>query len=136
MTPLDAETLTSSSSSCSWTAATSPLIRCASASLASPCAEIPAPIASPASRAAASRASSCDAAPSTPSRNSRSEEHTSELQSLMRISYAAFCLQKKTHTANPRVHGDRTRDVRPQHAIDKNTEVQTTDNKPLLSNSI
>src|SRR3546814_7719421 len=26
---------------------------------------------------------------------SRSEEHTSELQSLMRISYAAFCLQKK-----------------------------------------
>src|SRR3546814_6334188 len=29
---------------------------------------------------------------------SRSEEHTSELQSLMRISYAAFCLKKKnTH---------------------------------------
>src|SRR3546814_10096541 len=27
----------------------------------------------------------------------RSEEHTSELQSLMRISYAAFCLKKKTH---------------------------------------
>src|SRR3546814_5797297 len=27
---------------------------------------------------------------------SRSEEHTSELQSLMRISYAGFCLQKKT----------------------------------------
>src|SRR3546814_7819413 len=26
-----------------------------------------------------------------------SEEHTSELQSLMRISYAVFCLQKKTH---------------------------------------
>src|SRR3546814_1066094 len=30
----------------------------------------------------------------------RSEEHTSELQSLMRISYAAFCLQKTTHTPN------------------------------------
>src|SRR3546814_2041634 len=30
-----------------------------------------------------------------PSRNSRSEEHTSELQSLMRISYAVFCLKKK-----------------------------------------
>src|SRR3546814_6471123 len=29
---------------------------------------------------------------------SRSEEHTSELQSLMRISYAVFCLQKKKHT--------------------------------------
>src|SRR3546814_9280885 len=31
----------------------------------------------------------------------RSEEHTSELQSLMRISYAVFCLKKKkTRTAN------------------------------------
>src|SRR3546814_1737633 len=28
----------------------------------------------------------------------RSEEHTSELQSLMRISYAVFCLQKKSNT--------------------------------------
>src|SRR3546814_7055256 len=27
----------------------------------------------------------------------RSEEHTSELQSLMRISYAVFCLKQKTH---------------------------------------
>src|SRR3546814_10850860 len=31
-----------------------------------------------------------------PGRLDRSEEHTSELQSLMRISYAAFCLKKKT----------------------------------------
>src|SRR3546814_1052517 len=30
-----------------------------------------------------------------PIENSRSEEHTSELQSLMRISYAVFCLKKK-----------------------------------------
>src|SRR3546814_1469710 len=29
---------------------------------------------------------------------SRSEEHTSELQSLMRISYAVVCLKKKQHT--------------------------------------
>src|SRR3546814_8331282 len=29
-------------------------------------------------------------------REARSEEHTSELQSLMRISYAVFCLNKKT----------------------------------------
>src|SRR3546814_6112499 len=29
---------------------------------------------------------------------SKSEEHTSELQSLMRISYAVFCLKKKTQT--------------------------------------
>src|SRR3546814_4724172 len=31
-------------------------------------------------------------------RGDRSEEHTSELQSLMRISYAVFCLKKKTRT--------------------------------------
>src|SRR3546814_5491152 len=30
-------------------------------------------------------------------RTPRSEEHTSELQSLMRISYAVFCLKKKKH---------------------------------------
>src|SRR3546814_3568891 len=30
----------------------------------------------------------------------RSEEHTSELQSLMRISYAVFCLKKKIHINN------------------------------------
>src|SRR3546814_1819229 len=30
--------------------------------------------------------------------NRRSEEHTSELQSLMRISYAVFCCKKKTNT--------------------------------------
>src|SRR3546814_3068192 len=30
----------------------------------------------------------------------RSEEHTSELQSLMRISYAVFCLKKKKHYTN------------------------------------
>src|SRR3546814_7804173 len=34
-----------------------------------------------------------------PTNGARSEEHTSELQSLMRISYAVFCLkQKKTNT--------------------------------------
>src|SRR3546814_1391929 len=31
-------------------------------------------------------------------RQARSEEHTSELQSLMRISYAVFCLKKKKNT--------------------------------------
>src|SRR3546814_1771721 len=37
----------------------------------------------------------------------RSEEHTSELQSLMRISYAVFCLKKKkkhTHMTNISIH--------------------------------
>src|SRR3546814_4895201 len=32
----------------------------------------------------------------------RSEEHTSELQSLMRTSYAVFCLKKQTNTSNSR----------------------------------
>src|SRR3546814_5838904 len=34
----------------------------------------------------------------------RSEEHTSELQSLMRISYAVFCLKKKKNTQNEILH--------------------------------
>src|SRR3546814_7695222 len=33
-----------------------------------------------------------------PSKSKRSEEHTSELQSLMRISYAVFCLKKNNST--------------------------------------
>src|SRR3546814_4706694 len=33
-------------------------------------------------------------------RDARSEEHTSELQSLMHISYAVFCLKKKNNTHN------------------------------------
>src|SRR3546814_10893579 len=35
---------------------------------------------------------------SSPPSQLRSEEHTSELQSLMRISYAVFCLKQKKHT--------------------------------------
>src|SRR3546814_7378412 len=35
------------------------------------------------------------ACPTSPRSSLRSEEHTSELQSLMRISYAVFCLKKK-----------------------------------------
>src|SRR3546814_2409034 len=37
-----------------------------------------------------------------PQRGRRSEEHTSELQSLMRISYAVFCLKKKKHNKSTR----------------------------------
>src|SRR3546814_1795856 len=36
----------------------------------------------------------------------RSEEHTSELQSLMRISYAVFCLKKKKQLKSPTIHDD------------------------------
>src|SRR3546814_10569782 len=43
----------------------------------------------------------------------RSEEHTSELQSLMRISYAVFCLKKKkTNKENTIIN---TTSVQPQH---------------------
>src|SRR3546814_8432081 len=34
----------------------------------------------------------------------RSEEHTSELQSLMRNSYAVFCLKKKNNNPRPPIH--------------------------------
>src|SRR3546814_1322482 len=45
------------------------------------------------------RHAQCERAPAD-----RSEEHTSELQSLMRISYAVFCLKKKKNQNNKRIH--------------------------------
>src|SRR3546814_2499688 len=39
--------------------------------------------------------------PASRGKRKRSEEHTSELQSLMRISYAVFCLKKKKNLNNP-----------------------------------
>src|SRR3546814_3343222 len=43
------------------------------------------------------RITNCTEEPKPPNAGGlRSEEHTSELQSLMRISYAVFCLKKKT----------------------------------------
>src|SRR3546814_2846514 len=51
----------------------------------------------------------------------RSEEHTSELQSLMRISYAVFCLKKKKQTVNlTKIQ---------QYTITKSTTKQDTYNK-------
>src|SRR3546814_3905343 len=57
------------------------------------------PVARAAIRAAASVSPSYSSALSVSAlrRDTRSEEHTSELQSLMRISYAVFRLKKKTH---------------------------------------
>src|SRR3546814_2715496 len=53
----------------------------------------------------------------------RSEEHTSELQSLMRISYAVFCLKKKKDTTktftNEHTQSQSSED---RHAITKATE--------------
>src|SRR3546814_4651753 len=45
----------------------------------------------------------------------RSEEHTSELQSLMRISYAVFCLKKKKHPQDP---PSKTAHTSPKHNKD------------------
>src|SRR3546814_3990866 len=42
-------------------------------------------------------------------RKVRSEEHTSELQSLMRISYAVFCLKKKKNNTTYKLRNSRTR---------------------------
>src|SRR3546814_10718572 len=46
------------------------------------------------------------------SRADRSEEHTSELQSLMRISYAVFCLKKKKHKNKHQKNYDNTKPIR------------------------
>src|SRR3546814_8200707 len=50
--------------------------------------------------AAATRAAGADGAMLARAPQGRSEEHTSELQSLMRISYAVFCLKKQTKNTN------------------------------------
>src|SRR3546814_2579159 len=45
-----------------------------------------------------------ETAPIRMKRSGRSEEHTSELQSLMRISYAVFCLKKKKETKTQHIY--------------------------------
>src|SRR3546814_3004734 len=45
-----------------------------------------------------------DSVPALADCQTRSEEHTSELQSLMRISYAVFCLSKKTTLLSIKIH--------------------------------
>src|SRR3546814_3516189 len=55
----------------------------------------PSPVASPRSARSSRGATTTTCSRRTPP---RSEEHTSELQSLMRISYAVFCLKKNTQT--------------------------------------
>src|SRR3546814_8857695 len=52
----------------------------------------------------------------------RSEEHTSELQSLMRISYAVFCLKKKKQTKTSTNSADETNiSVKNATCIENNT---------------
>src|SRR3546814_3810337 len=59
--------------------------------------------------------------------SSRSEEHTSELQSLMRISYAVFCLKKKKIETCKR--GSILLILYPTHTNRNRTNNQTTHNK-------
>src|SRR3546814_2652328 len=49
----------------------------------------------------------------------RSEEHTSELQSLMRISYAVFCLKKKKQAIKTKTHKHNT--IYNTHAVTSTT---------------
>src|SRR3546814_8244255 len=55
----------------------------------------------------------------------RSEEHTSELQSLMRISYAVFCLKKKNKTTTQITKPNIMRSRAYQRHIDKTTTIYT-----------
>src|SRR3546814_10429522 len=57
--------------------------------------------------------------------SSRSEEHTSELQSLMRISYAVFCLKKKRKQSQNKIKHDTTKtDVAHQDIITNRNDHQ------------
>src|SRR3546814_4463279 len=57
--------------------------------------------------------------PAPPAASGRSEEHTSELQSLMRISYAVFCLKKKKIikkiTQDRKITNTQTHKINTQH---------------------
>src|SRR3546814_6800215 len=57
----------------------------------------------------------------------RSEEHTSELQSLMRISYAVFCLKKKTDK--------RTRHYKHKHTQQKSHNTYSTPTTNTIQNN-
>src|SRR3546814_3797250 len=64
----------------------------------------------------------------------RSEEHTSELQSLMRISYAVFCLKKKNTTRTIRTLSTSKTKIKTTHANTTTTKLtlaytHTTDTK-------
>src|SRR3546814_8275183 len=65
--------------------------------------------------------------------SNRSEEHTSELQSLMRISYAVFCLKKKKTTKKDQI--DISYNYKKIHTYNKytnniSTNTYTQNNKP------
>src|SRR3546814_9257116 len=57
-------------------------------------------------------------------RRSRSEEHTSELQSLMRISYAVFCLKKKKDTTEKKTQLNQTQKQKTKNNIQSKHKTQ------------
>src|SRR3546814_1593862 len=63
--------------------------------------------------------------------SSRSEEHTSELQSLMRISYAVFCLKKKNQITQR--HSNHIRHGRQTANTEEHNEVHTTTHSLLTT---
>src|SRR3546814_9678152 len=66
-------------------------------------------------RAMMHKALGADRADNMLARITRSEEHTSELQSLMRISYAVFCLKKKKTNTNTRTYHTATSHNKDRH---------------------
>src|SRR3546814_8710903 len=62
--------------------------------------------------------------PLSPAESPRSEEHTSELQSLMRISYAVFCLKKKKQIKKSQRHTNTTWNT--QSATDEQQHTKQT----------
>src|SRR3546814_1277168 len=56
----------------------------------------------------------------------RSEEHTSELQSLMRISYAVFCLKKKNNRKTTKKSKDKTHDEDSKKLANRETTSEET----------
>src|SRR3546814_10469695 len=58
-------------------------------------------------------------------RHRRSEEHTSELQSLMRISYAVFCLKKNKERKSNRLKSNNERETDTSLAARQNTHKYT-----------
>src|SRR3546814_10493472 len=62
-----------------------------------------------------------------PALRGRSEEHTSELQSLMRISYAVFCLKKKKETQHNTIEDNQALKLNTARTQHYHTQIQTPD---------
>src|SRR3546814_9453256 len=66
-------------------------------------------------------------------RGRRSEEHTSELQSLMRISYAVFCLKKKTYKKHYKIREDHSNHKLTSHTNHTTVHLQLNQQVTILT---